>query len=101
MDFTITITKTLLGSIVLAILAYGVKGLITEKFAEMAARRQAFLSHIDLCTEKSKAFALLEQRVSTLEHDNVSDRATREWIGDCVVKIATKMDVELDPRPRA
>lgn len=96
MDITIPITGAAVTAVVISIVGYFCK----DKLAEIRARKEAFLSHIASCNEKNIAYALMEQKVSTMASQIENDRIIRQWMGDCLQHIAGRLDVDLPERPQ-
>lgn len=95
MDLTIPITGGTVLFVIIALVGYFGK----EKLAEMRERRLAFEAHIAFCGKKTVTDALLESRVTLIEQQMESDRHARHWLGDCMMTIGGKMNVQLPPRP--
>ena len=95
MDLTFTITGATIGAGLAGLAGY----LMREKLRELTDRRRAFEAHIKFCGEKEVVAALLEQRLVVVETAIQSGRKTIHWLGDCMMVIAAKLDIELPERP--
>ena len=83
---------------------------IEEHTAEIAAMRnrhetalakleQGTLQHYVECAERHEDQAAINNDVKQTKAEVMEMRKTQAWIGDCVVGIATKMDVKIPQRP--
>lgn len=94
-DLTIPITGGGVLVVVLGLVGFFGK----EKIAEMRERRLAFEAHIIFCQKKEKDAILLEHRVLAMEAQFKGSRATMHWLGDCLMQVGAKLNVNLPTRP--
>jgi hypothetical protein len=98
-DFHFTVPATAILGTAAAIIGYLMKKFIEEKLAEIRARRQAFISHIDLCNQKNIEFDRLKNEVANIHRRIDEEQKMTRWMGDCLMIIGAKMNVDLPERP--
>ena len=55
--------------------------------------------HVEACNERHVAYGQLETRTVAIEQEIRDARKQVTWIGDCVMRVGTKLDVDLPERP--
>ncbi len=101
-DLTFTITKAMMlvgFGWIFKICVEAMLAGIKEKLAELRARREVLVAHINECNRKNNQIAALEDKVAELKEQLSEYRGQSTWLGDCVVAIAAKMNVHLPERP--
>ena len=70
----------------------------TREIAEQALRETQ--RHDEKCQIIQKEQAKVNQTVLTASEEISAMRTTQTWVGDCIVGIASKMDVRIPQRPK-
>jgi len=81
----------------LATLALG--ALVSILTALFGYKIRQYDQHLRDCNKRHETAAVLEARVSTTEREIKDVKRDVRWIGDCVTRIGTKLDVDLPDRP--
>ena len=68
-----------------------------KEMAEKTAKE--LKEHREECNLRRESESALSSKVDRLQSDVATTGQTLQWIGDCTVKIAAKMSVDLPNRP--
>ena len=79
--------KTILGGLV---------GVLAWMFKQKADKLD---KHVEDCNERHVMHGKLETRTIAIEEEIRDAKKQVTWIGDCVMRVGTKLDVDLPDRP--
>lgn len=85
-------------TIIFSLIAFGLTQTIGRVNDKVHAVSTALTEHKDECSKVDKA--VLAEKVETHEREIAAFRKFAHWVGDCVGRIAGKLNVELPNRPQ-
>ena len=63
-------------------------------------RMEAYDKHLDECSKRAVVIGRMDERLCTVESQTKGINTTVHWVGDCMVTLGVKLDVDLPNRPQ-